>query len=109
MIHSRPMRSPSWLGTALVLCSCTSTTSAVRTRFATEQGCPEDRVVVDEEGGYLYRARGCDKETTYVCGSVAGFKTGAQCAEEGLPSTGGDRERDRPPLPPPDPRIPPAP
>ena len=46
-------------------------------RFAVEQGCPEDRVVVDERGGTLYRARGCEKETIYACGAVASFRGGA--------------------------------
>jgi hypothetical protein len=96
-------------GTAMLLCSCTSTTSVVRSRFATEQGCPEEHVVVDEPGGSLYRARGCEKETTYACSSVAAFKGGVQCVEEGLPNPPGYREPDRQPLPPPDPRVPPPP
>ncbi|HTB78705.1 MAG TPA: hypothetical protein VK762_35930 [Polyangiaceae bacterium] len=91
----------------LVLCSCTSTTSVVRSRFAAEQGCPEDGVVVDAEGGTLYRARGCDREATYACGSVAAFKGGVQCVQEGVASPSGYREPDRPPLPPPDAKIPP--
>ena len=90
---------------ALILCSCTSTTSVVRTRFAAEQDCPEDRIAVDEQGGTLYRARGCDKEATYACSSVAAFKGGLQCVQEGSPSPPGYREPDRPPLPPPDPKI----
>jgi hypothetical protein len=90
----------------VLLTSCVSTTSVVRTRFAKEQSCPEDDVTIDLEGGPLYRARGCDKETTYVCGSVAGFKGGVQCVEEGLPSPSAQRDPDRPVLPSPDPRIP---
>jgi hypothetical protein len=95
----------SWIATALLLSGCTSTTSAVRTRFAAEQGCPEDRVTVDEEGGALYRARGCDKEATYACSGVGGFKGGVQCAQEGLANPPGYREPDRPTLPPPDPKL----
>lgn len=92
---------------AVLLTSCVSTTSVVRTRFAKEQSCPEGNVTVDLEGGSLYRVRGCDKETTYVCGSVAGFNGGVQCAEEeGLPSPPAQRDPGRPVLPPPDPRIP---
>ena len=97
------------LGIALLLGACVSTTSVVRSRFATEQDCPEDQVTVDEEGGTQYRARGCSKETTYVCGSVAGFKGGVQCVQEGLASPPGVREPDRPVLPPPDPRVQPSP
>jgi hypothetical protein len=112
---SRPSdpRSPGWrlpgLGIVWLLGACVSTTSVVRSRFATEQGCPEDQVAVDEEGGTQYRARGCGKETTYVCGAVAGFKGGVQCVQEGLASPPGVREPDRPVLPPPDPRVQPSP
>ena len=94
---------------AVLLGACVSTKNVVRSRFATEQDCPEDRVVVDEEGGTQYRARGCDKETTYVCGAVAGFRGGVQCVQENLPNPPGYRERDRPVLPPPDPRVPASP
>ena len=52
-------------------------------------------MVVDEAGGTQDRARGCDKETTYVCGSVAAFKGGVQCAQEGLGNPPGYRENDR--------------
>jgi hypothetical protein len=85
--------------------ACVSTTSTVRSRFATERGCPGDQVTVTAEGGTQYRARGCDKETVYVCGSVASFKGGAQCVEQGLPNPPGYREPEHPVLPPPDPRI----
>ncbi len=96
-----------WLGLALLLEACVSTTSVVKSRFAAEQGCTEDRVVVDEEGSAQYRATGCDKEATYVCTNTgAAFKGGTQCVQEGAPSPPGYRERDRPTVPPPDPRIP---
>ncbi len=98
----------SWIAIALLPCACVSTSSVVRSRFAADQGCPEDQVVVDEEGGTEYRARGCEKQTTYVCGAVAAFKGGVQCVEEGLPNPPRYRERDRPVLPPPDARIPPS-
>jgi hypothetical protein len=61
--------------------------------------------VVDAQGGSLYRARGCEKETTYACGSVASFNGGGQCVQEGLSSPPGYREPEHPTLPPPDPRI----
>jgi hypothetical protein len=93
----------------LALVSCVSTTSVVRSRFAREQGCPEGQVSVDEAGGTQYRARGCDKETTYVCSGVGGFRNGVQCVEQWLPNPPGYREKDRPVLPPPDPRIEAAP
>jgi hypothetical protein len=93
------------MGILLLLASCVSTTSVVRSRFAVERGCSEDQVVVDEEGGAQYRARGCEKEATYVCSAVAGFRGGVQCVEEGLPNPPGYHERDRPVLPPPDPKV----
>ena len=92
-----------WLG------ACVSTTSVVRDRFATEQSCPEDQVMVDQPGAEQYRARGCDKETRYVCGSAAAFKGGVQCVQEGLSGPPGYREPERPVLPPPDAKIQPAP
>ena len=95
-----------WIGIAVMLCSCVSTASVVRSRFAKEQGCPEDQVVVDERGGTQYSAHGCEKETTYVCGSSAAFNRGGiQCAQEGLPSPPGYREPEHPVQAPPDPRI----
>jgi hypothetical protein len=100
------MRRLSWIGTALLLCDCVSTTSVVRSRFSVEQNCAENQVVVDEAGGTKYRARGCDKETVYVCSAPAAAKGGVQCVEEGLPNPPSYRERDRPVLPPPDPRVP---
>jgi hypothetical protein len=90
-----------------MLCHCVSTTSVVRSRFAVEQNCPENQVAVDEAGGTRYRARGCDKETAYVCGAPTALKGGVQCVEEGLPNPPSYRETDRPVLPPPDPRVPP--
>jgi hypothetical protein len=94
-----------WVGAALLLCACSTTNSYVRKRFATEQSCPESDVKVDDEGGALYRARGCDKETTYACGSTAGFKGGIQCEQQGLPRPPGYHEPEHPVFPPPDPRI----
>jgi hypothetical protein len=94
------------VGVAALLSSCVTTTDVVRSRFAKEQSCPEDRVQVDEAGGAQYRARGCDKETVYVCTSVAAFKGGAQCVQQGLPNPPDYRERERPVLLPPDPAIP---
>jgi hypothetical protein len=109
VIDSREMSRRWWVCAVPLLCACVSTTSVVRSRFAVEQGCPEDRVVVDEQGGTLYRARGCEKETIYACGAVAAFRGGAQCVQEGLPNPPGYREPDRAVLPPPDPRLPPPP
>jgi hypothetical protein len=95
--------------TALLLASCVSTTSVVRSRFAKEQGCPENQVVVDEARGSLYRARGCDAETTYACSGVAGIRGGVECVQEWLPNPPAYREPARPVLLPPDPRIPGSP
>jgi len=75
----------SWMCIALLLCACVSTTSVIRSRFAAEQNCREDQVVVDEEGGTQYRARGCEKETTYVCGAAAAFRGGFSASRKGSP------------------------
>jgi hypothetical protein len=100
------MRRLSWVLVAPLLCACVTTTSVVRSRFAEEQGCPEDQVAVVEGGGTRYRARGCEKETTYVCGSTAAFNRGGiQWVQEGLPDPPGYREHDRPSPLGPDPRI----
>jgi hypothetical protein len=96
-----------WIGAAALLCSCVTTTDVVRSRFAKEQSCPEDQVRVDEAGGAQYRARGCDKETIYVCDHVAAFKGGVECVQQGLPNPPAYRERAPPVLPPPDPGLPP--
>jgi hypothetical protein len=89
----------------LLVCACVGTTSVVRSRFAVAQDCPEDQVVVDQEGATQYRARGCEKETAYVCSATAAMKGGVECVEEGLPNPPAYREPDRPVMPPPDPRI----
>ena len=99
------MNRASWIGVSLLLSSCVSTTSVIRTRFSNEQTCPEDRVLVDEEGPTRYRARGCEKEAAYVCSSAAAFKGGVQCVQEGLPNPPAYREPEHPAQPPPDPRI----
>src|SRR5579862_8026668 len=91
------------VGVAAALCSCVTTTDVVRSRFAKEQSCPEDQVRVDEGGGTQYRARGCDKETVYVCSAAAAFKGGVECVQQGLGSPPDVREHERPVLPPPDP------
>jgi hypothetical protein len=75
----------SWMGITPLLCACVSTQSVVRSRFAEERRCPEDQVVVDEEGGTQYWARGCDKEATYVCGAVAAFRAGFSASRKGFP------------------------
>ena len=99
----------SWMGLSPLLCACVSTTSVVRTRFANEQSCPEDQVVVDDDGATHYRARGCEKEASYVCSAGAAASAGSiQCVEQGAPNPPGYREPDRPIVPPPDPRMPPA-
>jgi len=97
------------MGLAPLLCACVSTTSVVRTRFANEQSCPEDQVAVDDDGATHYRARGCEKETSYVCSAPAAASGGnIQCVEQGASSPPSYREPDRPIVPPPDPRILPA-
>ncbi len=95
-----------WMGIAPLLCACVSTTSVVRTRFANEQSCPEEQVFVDDEDATHYRARGCDKEASYVCSAAAAASRGnIQCVEQGVASPPSYREPDRPVLPPPDPRV----
>ena len=87
------------------LCGCVSTTGVVRNRFATEQRCPSSEVTVDQESGTRYRARGCEKETLYVCTAPATIRGGDGCVEEGLPSPGWYREPEHPAMAPPDPRL----
>ena len=100
------VRHLSLAGTALLLASCVSTTSVVRSRFAKEQGCPESQVIVDETSATEYRARGCEKETAFVCTAASAFRGGVECVEQGLPAPPGYREANHPVLPPPDPNIP---
>jgi hypothetical protein len=91
----------------ILLGGCVSTKTVVQNRFSTERGCLKDRVRVDDPEGTLYRVRGCDEETTYVCGAVAALKGGVECVERGLPNPPAYQERARPVMPPPDPNIPP--
>jgi hypothetical protein len=100
------MRRLSLAMTALLLASCVSTTSVVRSRFARDQGCPEDQVTVDEASATEYRARGCEKETTFVCSAPSAFRGGVQCVEQGLPAPPGYREAEHPVMAAPDPRVP---
>ncbi|HTA90414.1 MAG TPA: hypothetical protein VK745_12580 [Polyangiaceae bacterium] len=72
---------------ALATCclGCSTTSSRLKARFATEQGCPVDQVGVEDEGGTVYRASGCGKDTEYVCESFAGMGDSSQrCVERGL-------------------------
>jgi hypothetical protein len=65
--------------------ACSTTSSRLKARFATEQGCPVDQVGVEDEGGTVYRASGCGKDTEYVCEAFAGMGDSSQrCAERGL-------------------------
>jgi hypothetical protein len=71
-----------------LLCSipaCASTASKLQARFAREQACPADLVRVSDEGGQVYRARGCDRSTEYICESFAGMGDPSKgCRERGL-------------------------
>jgi hypothetical protein len=64
---------------------CSTTSSRLRARFAREQGCAIDQVGVVDEGGTVYRASGCGKDTEYVCPSFAGMGDSSRsCSERGL-------------------------
>ncbi len=84
-----------------------STKSVVQDRFAKEHGCPAQNVTVEEPAGARYGVHGCDTEATYVCShTLAAFRGGVQCVEQGLPSPPGSSEGNKAVPPPLDPRIP---
>jgi hypothetical protein len=68
-----------------ILLACSTSTSALRARYAKERKCPESRVAVSEQGGAVYRASGCGQLAEYICESFIGFGNSAQrCRERGL-------------------------
>jgi hypothetical protein len=92
---------------AWVLVGCNSTTASIRSRFATETGCSESQVEVTTSGGTQYRASGCGQSAAYVCDNVTMSKTDVRrCVEEDARPPRRPSDRDRPTLPPADPRMP---
>lgn len=92
---------------AWVIVGCHSTSSSIRSRFATEKECPESRVDVTTSGGTQYRASGCGQSATYVCGNVTMSASDVRsCAEEDARPPRHPTEADRALLPPADPRVP---
>ncbi|HVJ18777.1 MAG TPA: hypothetical protein VM686_25320 [Polyangiaceae bacterium] len=90
---------------ALLLVGCSSTSDALRARFAREHGCPQRDVRVTEAGANHYSASGCEQQAVYVCDSTGGFgDPGARCVEQGL-ARRGPPETDGRRVPSPDPRI----
>jgi hypothetical protein len=86
---------------------CHSTTSSLRSRFATENGCPEAQVNVAASGATQYLANGCGQTTTYVCAHATMSQTDVrQCAIEDARPARSPPERERAGLPPPDPKVP---
>jgi hypothetical protein len=94
-----------WYAVALLLPGCVTAESVVRTKFARDQHCTVDAVIVEPYGGTQYLARGCDRETRYACGTPAGLR-GLDCMEEGIGNPPGYHEPEHPVNPPPDPRMP---
>ena len=67
------------------LFACSTSTSALRARYAKERKCPESQVAVSAQGGAVYRADGCAQQAEYICEAFAGLGNGAQrCRERGL-------------------------
>jgi hypothetical protein len=71
---------------ALVVCvcsvfgvACTSQGTVVKTRAASDLGCPEDKVLVEhlsrENGHSRYQARGCGREVPYQCNGFGNVST----------------------------------
>lgn len=89
-----------------VVVGCHSTVSSLRTRFATENGCPEAQVQVSAAGATEYSANGCGQSTTYVCAHATMSRTDVRrCAIEDARPARSPPERERAVLPPPDPRV----
>jgi len=90
---------------ALLFVGCSTSSDALRSRFATERSCPKDDVRVEQAGSNQYRASGCSQQAVYVCGASAGFgDPGSRCVEQGAERR-SPPERGGPRVPPPDPRI----
>jgi hypothetical protein len=86
---------------------CHSTTSSIRSRFATEKGCPESLVGVTMSSGTLYEASGCGQSAAYVCENVTmSVSDVRRCAEEDVRPPRRPADRERAVLQPPDPRLP---
>jgi hypothetical protein len=93
--------------TCVVVLGCNSTSAGIRSRFATERGCPESDVDVEASGGTEYRASGCGQSTVYVCGHFAmSAKDVRSCSEEDARSPRRAQDREREVMPPADPRVP---
>ncbi len=91
---------------AFISVGCHSTVSSLKSRFATEEACPEAEVNVTSIGATQYQASGCERSVVYVCSHGSMSKTDVRsCAVEDarLPRSPPDKER--PVLPPPDPRV----
>lgn len=104
---AEPMRTTAVLTLlSLVATSCVSTATIVRKRFSTEYGCPASRVDVSSDSATRYHASGCDEAAVYVCGTFTSMnRTSRDCVEESVLRSPAPAERDRPVLPPPDPRV----
>jgi hypothetical protein len=65
---------------------CSSTTSALKARYARERSCPEDQVRVSPRGGVIYEASGCGETAEYACPGVSSWSrsAAASCAERGV-------------------------
>jgi len=91
---------------ACLAVGCNSTLSSLKSRFATENACPEGDVYVSTSGGTQYQASGCKQSTTYVCAHASMSKTDVRgCAVEDARLPRSPPEKERPVLPPPDPRV----
>ena len=55
------------------LVGCTTQTGAVEARAASDFGCDEWKIEVEDVGGNAYRAKGCGRSATYVCVGGGGY------------------------------------
>ena len=91
---------------SFLLVGCHSTVSSLKSRFATEEACPESDVTVTNVGATQYHASGCRQSVVYVCEHASMSKTDVRrCAIEDARSPRSPQEKERPVLPPPDPRV----
>jgi hypothetical protein len=91
---------------ACLAAGCHSTVSSLKSRFATEEACPAAEVNVTNVGATQYQASGCQRSVVYVCAHASMSKTDVRsCAVEDARLGRRPPEKERPVLPPPDPRV----
>jgi hypothetical protein len=106
MVALSPRRTSLVIALACVTFGCHTTVSSLKSRFATEQACPESEVNVTPSGGTQYHASGCKQSLVYVCAHASMSKTDVRgCAVDDARPPRSPPDKERPVLPPPDPRV----